>query len=170
MRLRRRIGRAVLAGVASLALAAAVSYLAIAHAVTGAVGSHVFTSVDQVPPAGLALVLGTEVNSDGRPSPALAARLAGGVALLQTRRVTGLVLSGGAAEVASMSRYVAAAGVSSTVVRLDRRGTRTYESCANAARLSPGASLVVVSQADHVRRALYLCRSMGLDASGLAVA
>ena len=115
------------------------------------------------------LVPGAEVYRDGRPSPALASRLVVAAALYRAGKVRTVLMSGGQGvfEVDAMTDYVIRAGVPAAAVVRDPNGERTYDSCVNARDRFSIQSLAIVSQEDHVARAVYTCRRLGLDAIGV---
>lgn len=115
------------------------------------------------------LVPGAEVYPDGRPSPALASRLDVAAALYRAGKIKSVLMSGGQGhfEIDAMTAYAVRAGVSPGTIALDPNGERTYDSCVNARDRFGARSLVIVSQEDHVARAVYTCRRLGLDAIGV---
>jgi vancomycin permeability regulator SanA len=131
---------------------------------------HLFAGPASAPTAPLALILGAEVYADGRPSPALANRLDVGIELLRSGRVRALLMSGGNGtfEIGAMRAYAMAHGVSADAILLDAGGERTFASCLQARDAFLARRLVVVSQEEHVARAVYTCRRIGVDADGVA--
>ena len=128
-----------------------------------------YRTAADAPPRDVVLVPGAEVYPDGRPSPALASRLDIAAALYQSGKVRTVLLSGGQGsfEVDAMTAYVARAGVPRSAVARDPHGERTYDSCVNARDRFAARSLIIASQEDHVARAVYICRRLGLDAIGV---
>jgi vancomycin permeability regulator SanA len=131
---------------------------------------HLYPDAAAAPAAPVTLVLGAEVYADGRPSPALQSRLDVAIDLLRGGKTHLLVMSGGNGtfEVTAMRDYVAARGVPAELVIPDAGGDRTMSSCTNARQQFPGVRVLVVSQADHVARATFICRRIGVDADGVA--
>lgn len=141
--------------------------------VIGSTERYRYDAVAAVPPRPVALVLGAGLNPDNTPSAMLADRIDAAAALLRAGRVRGLLFSGdnGTAfhnELASMQRYAIAHGVPAGRIVLDYAGFDTYDSCFRARRIFGIRRAVVVTQEFHLARATYLCRSMGIDAVGLA--
>jgi len=129
-------------------------------------------SVDDVPAAPVALVLGALVYPDGSPSPFLIARLAVGLRLYQTGKVRALLVSGDHSrpdydEPDSMRTWLLAHGVPARKVVVDYAGFDTYDSCARANRIFGVRRAIVVTQTYHLARAVTLCRYLGIDASGV---
>ncbi len=130
---------------------------------------HLYPDATSAPTAPLALVLGAEVYPDGRPSPALANRLDVAIELLQSGRVRALLMSGGNGtfEIGAMRAYAIAHGVAADAILLDASGERTFASCVQARDTFVTRRVIVVSQEEHVARAVYTCRRIGLDADGV---
>jgi vancomycin permeability regulator SanA len=125
-----------------------------------------------VPPAPVALVLGAQVFPDGTPSAYLAARLDLAKRLLDAGRVRAILLSGDHSrweydEPGAMQVYLIARGVPAQRIVLDYAGFDTYDSCARARRVFGVRQAIVVTQTFHVDRAVALCRSLGVDATGV---
>lgn len=129
--------------------------------------------LSRVPARPVALVLGAGLNPDGTPSGMLADRLDAGAALLRAGKVRALLFSGDDGsvyhnELAAMKAYALAHGVPSDRIALDYAGFDTYDSCYRARRIFGVRAAVVVTQDFHLARAVYLCRGMGIDATGFA--
>ncbi len=119
------------------------------------------------------LVLGCGVKDDGRPSDMLADRLKRGVALYQSGAAPKLLMSGdhGRAEyneVGTMKQYAIDAGIPSTDVFMDHAGFSTYESIYRARSIFGVQRILIVTQEYHLPRALYIAKSFGLQAYGVA--
>jgi vancomycin permeability regulator SanA len=130
---------------------------------------HLYADAASAPTTPLALILGAEVYADGRPSPALANRLDVAIELLRLGRVRTLLMSGGNGtfEIGAMRAYAIARGVSSDAILLDAAGERTLASCLQARDTFATRRLLVVSQEEHMARAVYTCRRIGIDADGV---
>ena len=167
---RRWLRRAVLAG----GLAAGLATLTMAGGelwVRGVAHGHVYREAE-VPAAPVALVLGAQVYDDGEPSPFLAARLDIARRLLQAGKVKAILLSGDHSrwaydEPGAMEVYLIARGVPASRIALDYAGFDTYDSCARARQIFGVRQAIVVTQSFHVDRAVALCRTLGVDASGV---
>ncbi|WP_062310732.1 SanA/YdcF family protein [Demequina rhizosphaerae] len=127
---------------------------------------------DAFRPADAALVLGARVWPDGRPSRFLRQRVEAGAALYHRGLVPLLVLTGaahnreGLDETEAMERTALELGVPADALVRDGSGHDTRASARNARdRLGLG-SVVVCTQEFHVPRAMWLCRSVGLDTQG----
>ena len=162
--------RRVLPGIAVVACIALAALLAIDIAIRAALAGHLYPDASAAPHAPITIVLGAEVYADGRPSPALASRLDVAIDLIESGKTNVLVMSGGNGmfEVDAMRAYVVARDVPQEVVHPDPSGERTRASCEHARDEYPDLPILIVSQADHVARATYICRAMGIDANGVA--
>ncbi len=131
---------------------------------------HLYRDASSAPAAHATLVLGAEVYPDGRPSPALQARLDVAIALITSGKTRTLLMSGGNGtfEIDAMRRYAAAHGVAADRIVDDPNGARTMSSCETAHTRFAGERVLVVSQADHAARATFICRRLGVDADGVA--
>lgn len=132
---------------------------------------HLYAESD-VPPAPVALVLGAQVNPDGRPSAFLAGRLDLAKRLFDAGTVRAILVSGDNMAVEynepeAMRDYLVAAGVPSSQVVLDYAGFDTYDSCFRAGRIFGVRDLVMVTQDYHLPRAVATCRRLGLEANGV---
>ncbi|HKY51787.1 MAG TPA: ElyC/SanA/YdcF family protein [Candidatus Limnocylindria bacterium] len=164
----RRLGPLhALAGVVATVL---LLLLAIDLSIRIALLGHLYRDATSAPAAPIALVLGAEVYADGRPSPALSNRLDVGIELIRLGRVRALLMSGGNGtfEVGAMRTYAIARGVSADAILLDASGERTLASCLQARDAFAARRLLVVSQVEHMARAVYTCRRVGIDADGVA--
>lgn len=163
--------RTVVAG--ALATAAAVLTMAVAGIWVSARSlGHVYAEQD-VPAAPVALVLGAEVYAGGQPSPFLAARLEIARQLFADGKVKAILVSGdhrvwGYNEPGAMFEWLVAHGVPNERIALDHAGFDTYDSCARANKIFGVRKAIVVTQTYHIDRAVALCRSLGVDADGVA--
>jgi vancomycin permeability regulator SanA len=122
----------------------------------------------------VAIVLGAGLTRDGKATWFLADRLDAAIRLYRLGKVDGLLMSGDNStkshdEPAAMRDYAESKGVPAAAITLDDAGFDTYDSCYRAWRIFGVKSAVVVTQNYHLPRAVYLCRSVGIDADGLGV-
>ena len=164
-----RLLKLLLYAVLVVAGVSAAGVLLITSTVDGAVHGRIFANPGDAPPTPLALVLGAEVYANGRPSPALVNRLDTSIQLFRAGKVRGLLMSGGhgSVETSAMQRYAVAAGVPGDVIQLDDGGLRTLSSCQRAREVFHATRVTIVSQAEHLTRAVYTCDKLGLDAVGV---
>jgi vancomycin permeability regulator SanA len=71
-------------------------------------------------------------------------------------------------EVAAMSLFAEECGVSADNILTDGKGYSTYESVWRAVKEYGADRIVIVTQEYHLYRALYIAKTMGLDAYGVS--
>lgn len=130
-----------------------------------------YADVSQVPKADVALVLGASVYR-GKPSPVLEERAHTAVELYKDKRVSDILVTGDNSslshdEVTPVRKYLIDAGIPAGDIFLDHAGFDTYSSMYRARNIFGAHSIVIVTQDFHLPRALYLARSLGLDAYGV---
>jgi len=118
------------------------------------------------------LVLGAGLWAPGEASPMLADRLDRALELWDLGAGRKLLMSGdhGSAdynEVAVMRDAALAHGVDGSDVFMDHAGFSTYESMVRAKEVFQCDRVVIVTQPYHLYRAVYIARSLGLDAYGV---
>lgn len=131
-------------------------------------------SIDSVPSKPVVLVPGAGLNSSGGPSAPLKDRLDTAIALYREGKVKKLLLSGDNTDIAynepgAMQAYAIAQGIPLEDLVLDYAGRRTYDSCYRAHHIFGLNEVIVVTQAYHLPRALFLCENSELDAVGVPV-
>ena len=70
-------------------------------------------------------------------------------------------------EVGTMKQYAVEAGVPSSDVFMDHAGFSTYETVYRAKEIFGAKRVIIVTQKYHLYRALYIAKSLGLDAVGV---
>ena len=122
--------------------------------------------------ADVALVLGAAVIDD-EPSPVFAARLDYAVELYAEGRVAGVLLTGGRSpedrlsEGAAGKRYVSSAGVPREAIHIEEVSQTTLGNLREARRVMKReniASVLIVSDPLHMRRAMAMAQSLGIEA------
>lgn len=119
------------------------------------------------------LVLGAGVWENDQPSPMLKDRLDKGVELFKQHASLRLLMSGdhGTAsydEVNVMKGVAIEQGVDSASIFMDHAGFSTYDSLYRAKAIFGATKIIIVTQQYHLYRALYIARSLGIDAIGVA--
>jgi SanA protein len=127
---------------------------------------------DNAPPVRVAIVFGARIYPDGRLSAMLQDRVETAVQLYQAGKVQKLLLSGDNRfvdynEPKRMMDYVLNRGVPAEDIQLDYAGRRTYDTCYRAKAIFQLQSAVLVTQDFHLPRALFTCRSLGIEAVGV---
>jgi SanA protein len=154
-----------------------VVFLACAEwAVQRAAAGRVYARPDEIPPADVALVLGTSRTlADGRANYFYTARLDVAAELFRLGKVRGVIVSGDNSrsdysEPDDMKADLVARGVSARFITCDYAGLRTLDSVRRVSRVFGQRRAIVVSQRSHVERALFLARADGLEMTGCAAA
>jgi len=134
---------------------------------------RIYTDVNRVPPAPVALVLGAGLWRNGTPTPALYDRVATAVDLYRAGKVKKLLMTGDNRFIAynepeAMRKLALQLGVPDDDIVLDYAGRRTYDSCYRAKEIFEVREVVIVTQRFHLDRSLFLCDAMGLPAIGFA--
>ncbi len=132
---------------------------------------HIFT-VDSVPTARVAIVFGAGLLRDGSAGPVLRDRVQTAVQLYQQGKVSKLLMSGDNRfveynEPQAMRQYALMLGIPDQDIVLDYAGRRTYDTCYRALAVFQVHSAVLVTQAFHLPRALFLCNSLGIQSVGV---
>jgi SanA protein len=144
--------------------------------VHAAYANRMYASIDDVPieeQPRVAIVLGAGLTRSGEPTPALYDRVATAADLYQRGLVSKLLLTGDNRfvnynEPEAMRRTAVQLGVPDEDLVLDYAGRRTYDSCYRAREIFGVQRAIVVTQAFHLDRALYLCDAFGIDSIGIA--
>jgi SanA protein len=137
--------------------------------------SRVYTSIDAVPrddTPRIAIVFGAGLTRSGEPTAVLYDRVATAVELYQRGLVNKLLLTGDNRfedynEPEAMRRTAVQLGVPDGDLVLDYAGRRTYDSCYRAREIFGVNRAILVTQAFHLERALYLCDAFGVDGIGV---
>ncbi|MGR3541430.1 MAG: YdcF family protein [Hasllibacter sp.] len=117
------------------------------------------------------LVPGCRVLPDGRPSPALARRIAEAVRRVRTGEAEALIGTGGAGadhppEGAAIAAEAVRLGLPPAAVLAETRSTTTWENVALALPLIAGREVLIATERWHLPRALMIARRHGLTARG----
>ncbi len=126
--------------------------------------------------ADAAIVLGAAVN-DTEPSPVFAARIDHAITLFRNGRVPALIFTGarsdedGFSEAAAARQYAVDAGVPAEAVLIEEKSRTTFQNLVEAKAVASEAGIdnvLIVSDPLHLRRALVMADSLGLDAQASA--
>jgi vancomycin permeability regulator SanA len=122
-------------------------------------------------PADLAIVLGSKVHPDGRPSSGLQRRLERAVQIYRSGAVKAILVSGGRGaegfeEADVMGDVLIKSGIPSDKILVDRTGRNTRLTAIHAREIMHAhgwRSAVVISQYYHVPRAKLALRQQGIE-------
>ncbi len=147
-------------------------FLVVADVMVGRDTIHCHDRVADVSPAYCALVLGTsKERSNGRPNRFFKHRIEAAAALYASGKCRKLIVSGdnGAAdynEPADMRAELIRLGVPAADIQCDYAGFRTLDSVVRFHEVFGQQRGIVVSQASHNARAIYIARSRGIELVG----
>lgn len=118
------------------------------------------------------LILGAGIWGN-KPSHMLEDRLLEGINLYNKNISNNIIMSGDHGkvdydEVNLMKKFAIEKGVLSEDVFMDHAGFSTYESLYRAKEIFGAKKIVIVTQKYHLYRALYVARSLGIEAYGVA--
>lgn len=118
------------------------------------------------------LILGAGITDDHQPSLMLKDRLDKGIELARKDPDLVLLMSGDHGtsnhdEVNVMKTYAIKQGIASERIFMDHAGFSTYDSIVRAKLIFGAKSVIIVSQRDHLIRALYLAQQYNLEAVGV---
>jgi len=129
-------------------------------------------NADSAPAERVAVVFGAGLQRDGSASPVLWDRVATAAALYHSGKVSKLLLSGDNRflnynEPQAMYDAALELGVPANALVMDYAGRSTYDTCYRAHAIFGLTRAVLVTQAFHLPRALYLCDALGLQTVGV---
>ncbi|MBQ4316797.1 MAG: YdcF family protein [Clostridia bacterium] len=118
------------------------------------------------------IVLGAGLRADGTPSNILHERVECGANLYLSGASERLLLSGDHSrtdynEVGAMKDYMVSRGIDKNVVFTDHAGFDTYDTAYRAKEIFKAEKVLIVTQDFHISRAVFIARSVGLDAYGV---
>jgi SanA protein len=133
--------------------------------------SRTYTS-SEVPARRVAIVFGAGLWRDGTATPVLYDRVQTAAGLYHAGKVEILLMSGDNRfvnynEPAVMREVALSLGVPDEAIVLDFAGRRTYDTCYRARDIFQVDEVILVTQAFHLPRALYLCNQLGVQAVGV---
>lgn len=165
----RRRRRALIATTACLSTVGAA--IALNAWVIGQAAPHLLTieAAKKRAPDAVVLVLGASVRADGTPSRVLRDRLAAALEVAGDSHAILLTGDGlSAQEIAGMRNWLTERGVARDRLLEDPAGLRTWDSMRRAKDVFAIDDVIVVTNAFHLARAVYLARAAGLRAVGVA--
>ena len=129
-------------------------------------------NVSAAPAGRVAIVFGAGLTRSGQPTVILRDRVETSAQLYFAGKVEKILMSGDNRSVnynepEAMRQYALTLGVPSSAIVLDYAGRRTYDTCYRAKAIFGLDSVLLVTQAFHLPRALFLCNALGLQASGV---
>lgn len=132
----------------------------------------IYSDINDLKPHKVALVLGTSQRKvGGGDNPFFVNRIEAAVKLYQVGKIEKILVSGDNAEVSynepkAMQKALLEKGIPQEDIVLDYAGFRTLDSVIRARDVFGQNDMVIVSQEFHVKRAVYISRTLGIDAQG----
>ncbi len=133
--------------------------------------NHIYKETE-APAERVAIIFGAGLRRDGTPTAMLRDRVLTGADLYFSGKVEKLLMSGDNRfenynEPESMRQFALSAGVPDEAIVLDYAGRRTYDTCYRAKVIFGIKHALLVTQKFHLPRALFLCNTLGLTATGV---
>jgi SanA protein len=146
--------------------------LTVSRLLTGLVGWARTQSESDVTPRRVAIVFGAGLTRSGEATPVLKDRVQTAARLYLAGKVEKLLLSGDNRyveynEPEAMRQYALSLGLPDQALVLDYAGRRTYDTCYRAREIFGVSEAILVTQAFHLPRAIYLCSALGIDGGGV---
>ena len=140
--------------------------------ITGLYAVNRMYGVQDSPARRVAIVFGAGLRRDGTPTAILRDRVETAADLYFNGKVEKILMSGDNRfdfynEPEAMQQYALSLGVPSQAIAMDYAGRRTYDTCYRAKAIFGVESALLVSQKFHLPRALFLCNTLGMEATGV---
>lgn len=131
-----------------------------------------YDNISDIPKCYTAIVLGAKVQQDGTPSDYLQDRLDMAIELYHNNKISRFLLSGDHGqttydEVNNMKAYLLNHGIDTADIFLDHAGFDTYNTMVRAKNIFQVTDAIIVTQAFHLPRAVYIARSQDIEAFGI---
>jgi SanA protein len=135
--------------------------------------SAIFEDPTDAPVAEAALVPGAALNARRMPAPIFMDRIRTAVTLYREGKVEKVLISGDNSSVAhnevdNVRLYLVDQGIPEEDIFLDHAGFDTYSSMYRARTVFGASRILIVSQSFHLPRAVFIARSLGLEAYGVS--
>lgn len=146
--------------------------LGLPNLIAGLVTHADWHTIEDVPPARVAIVFGAGLQRNGTPSAILRDRVETAVDLYHAGKVEKLLMSGDNRfveynEPGAMHDYAIELGVPEEDIVRDYAGRRTYDTCYRARHIFGVEQAILVTQSFHLTRALFTCNNLGVQSNGV---
>jgi SanA protein len=140
--------------------------------VTGLYGRGRIYTASEVPSHQIAIVFGAGLWRNGSPTPVLADRVTEAAELYFSGKVEKLLMSGDNRfveynEPEAMRQLALSLGVPNEAIILDYAGRRSYDTCYRAKFIFKVDQAILVTQAFHMPRVIYICNHLGVESAGV---
>lgn len=134
--------------------------------------SQIYSRIQDLPRGQAVLVLGAAVYRGGEMSPVFQDRASVALEVYRSGKVDKILVSGDHSrgnydEVNAAKKFFLKNGVAGKDIFVDYAGFDTYSSAYRAKEIFQVKSMIISTQGFHLPRALYMARSLGIDASGI---
>ena len=134
--------------------------------------NYITKSIKKLPQAEVGIILGASVRSSKLPSKILIERLEKGSELYRSRKIQKILISGDSSgmyydEVVAMQKFILKKNIPPKNILLDPFGTRTFNSMLHAHTVFHIKSAIIVTQAFHLYRSLFIADKLGIQVCGL---
>ena len=146
--------------------------LLVPRLVTGLYAHGRMYTASGAPTRPVAIVFGAGLWRNGSPTPVLADRVTSAADLYFAGKVEKLLMSGDNRfvnynEPEAMRQLALSLGVPDEAIVLDYAGRRSYDTCYRAKAIFKVDQAILVTQAFHMPRVIYLCNRLGVDSVGV---
>ena len=146
--------------------------LVVPRLVTGWYARGRIYTLPAAPRRRVAIVFGAGLWRNGSPTPVLADRVTAAANLYFAGKVEKILMSGDNRfvnynEPEAMRQLALSLGVPNEAIVLDYAGRRSYDTCYRAKVIFKVDQAILVTQAFHMPRVLYLCNHLGVDSIGV---
>ncbi len=133
---------------------------------------YIYNTTDAAPSAEVALIPGAALTAHQTPAPIFIDRVNTAIALYRAGKVLKILVSGDNGtlshnEVNPVKRYLLSQGIPEQDIFLDHAGFNTYSSMYRAQAVFGVTSVLITSQSFHLPRAVFIARTLGLQAFGV---
>ena len=144
----------------------------ISRLMTGLYARPKIYSAADVPTTRVAIVFGAGLWRNGTATPVLIDRVTTAANLYLAGKVEKLLMSGDNRfedynEPAVMRKLALSLGVPDEAIVLDYAGRRSYDTCYRAKAIFGVTDAILVTQAFHLPRVIYLCNQLGVNSVGV---
>ncbi len=146
-------------------------FLSINFYITQSTKKHIYESAENVPSSEVAIILGARVYQNGSMSDILKDRILTALELYDSGKVKKILASGDHGrkeydEVNTIKDFLLKNNVKPEDLFMDHAGFDTYDSLYRAKAIFKVESALIITQAFHLPRAVYIGRRLGIDAYG----
>jgi SanA protein len=146
--------------------------LFVPHMVTRTYARGRIYTASEVPKRRIAIVFGAGLWHNGSPTPVLADRVITAADLYLAGKIEKILMSGDNRfvdynEPEAMRQLAVSLGVPDDAIVLDYAGRRSYDTCYRAEAIFKVDQAILVTQAFHMPRVIYLCNHLGVDSIGV---